>query len=797
MYQGFSHIEELLSAVRADKNCSGVQSAMLNRYPVRFVLFDNFRDSRQFVSIMQNEMKCMVKNVGDWMDKDCDDRMLTHSKLEKNIEEFIAVQTDTDQVIAPFSELARFYDNNEKSEFDALIKTIKGIETKQQRLRIYIPIVGLEGKMSQFHNDSQIFIWYLKSTNKQIDYQLIMTDDTDFEVIGLQAHYSIVGTIHSWLDLWRNENAKSKIISTSTSLFANAQFAQPDNAFAFSVCHNVYQFLTEGLSLDFSDVDYSPSEEKHWLRLAKKIDIEDFTFEKFFNSYFHIDNLADYHVFLKTWFECKDEFEKWLLSKYYVHRFCNEGYICQALKVTKSYTNSDFFSAVALAIFKLENRHSHVEERALCLRSAAKHGVKLTEAIQKELCDWLRQIAETDGCSTAMQYLSPLTNCEKELALEWLSENLVTTEELKDFFPDLYYYLSPSIGTAEQWILDYIDHYKESKVHNCYSEGINSLIHSQNSSPIEFNNWYHNFKTTKTLLYNRTDIDVYYWIDGLGIDWIPYIQWLISQKKYEGIFLNEILVGCAHYPTTTSNNKQDLLDLSNNSLKKIGDLDGYAHKTNNHFPNTIIEELQIVKEAIYQIISEYNGRKIAIISDHGLTALSQYCSGFNMAGVESDHHGRVAIKKEGKCVSENEYVICDDGKTLCALQHKSLCSKVPDGQSAHGGCTPEEILVPVFIVSSQENARNWTATLMTKTISETDPHVRYMIKGNTDNLYPQITYGGKTYPLKRINNEIFESNKINLDSKYTTIDLMISDQIIQSDTIAVNLGATEDDLFDF
>ena len=329
------------------------------------MLFDDFRDSRQFVSIMQNEMKCMVKNVGDWMDKDCDDRMLTHSKLEKNIEEFIAVQTDTDQVIAPFSELARFYDNNEKSEFDALIKTIKGIETKQQRLRIYIPIVGLEGKMSQFHNDSQIFIWYLKSTNKQIDYQLIMTDDTDFEVIGLQAHYSIVGTIHSWLDLWRNENAKSKIISTSTSLFANAQFAQPDNAFAFSVCHNVYQFLTEGLSLDFSDVDYSPSEEKHWLRLAKKIDIEDFTFEKFFNSYFHIDNLADYHVFLKTWFECKDEFEKWLLSKYYVHRFCNEGYICQALKVTKSYTNSDFFSAVALAIFKLENRHSHVEERAL------------------------------------------------------------------------------------------------------------------------------------------------------------------------------------------------------------------------------------------------------------------------------------------------------------------------------------------------------------------------------------------------------------------------------------------------
>lgn len=807
MYKCFSHIDELMDEVRTDKWCNGALSTTLDRYPVRFVLFDNFRDSREFVATMQTEMGCLVKNVNDWLDVDYDDRMMTHSKLAKQIEAFMdAKMVSTivkDYVIAPFSELARFYDNKDKTEFDALVKTIKGKESryleKQSRylgFRLYIPIVGLEGKMSQFHNDSQIFIWYLKSGDKQLDYRLIMTNNTIYGVNGLEEQYSVVNNVRQWVELWRNENAKSKIISTSSSLFANADYAQPDNAFAFTVCHDVYQFLTDGLGLNLNDVEYDSSEEKHWLRLAQEISINDFSFEKFFNAYFHIDNLADYKVFLKTWFDCKDEFEKWLLSKYYVHKFCNQGYICQALKASNSYTNSDFFAAVALTILGIENKETCIEERGVCLKLAAEHGVKLSDENQNELCELLRQFATKDGHATAIRYFSPLTEGEKKLALEWLSLDVITVDEIKDFFPDLYHYLSPSVGTSQQWILDYIDCYKLSKVHNKYTKEVQDVINEKNASVVAFNSWCQDFKTVKTILHNRADIDVYYWIDGLGIDWIPYIQWLVSLKKDEGIYLNEIHVGCAHYPTTTSNNKQDLMDLSNNTLKKIGDLDAHAHKNTNQFPDFVLEELDIVKKAIHKIISEYNGKKIAIVSDHGLTALSQYCDGMNMAGVESDHHGRIAIRTDGKCVSGNEYVICDDGRTMCALQHKSLCAKVPEGQSIHGGCTPEELLIPIIVISSKENSSDWTATLQTKTISESDPIVRYVFKGDTTNLYPRIVYNGKQYALKRINDTLFESDRLTLDKDATTIKLVVGD-IEQKDSIVVNLGATEDDLFDF
>jgi len=807
MFKNFAHINELMAEVRADKWCDGALSTSLDRYPVRFVLFDNFRDSREFVSAMQTEMGCLVKNVNDWFDSGYDDQMMTYSKLSNQIDSFMdakmAAKSLKDYVIAPFSELARFYDNKDKTEFDALVKTIKGKEAlyleKEERyvgFRLYVPIVGLEGKMSQFHNDSQIFIWYLKNTDRQLDYKLIMTNGTDYEVNGLEAHYSLVNNIRQWLELWRNEDAKPKIISTSPSLFANAEFAQPDNAFAFSVCNNVYQFLTDGLGLNLSDVDYEPREEKHWLRLAKEINIIGFTFEGFFNRYFHIDNLADYKVFLKTWFECKDEFEKWLLSKYYVHKFCNQGYICQVLKATKSYTNSDFFAAVALTIFSIEDKDGCIDERNVCMKAAASHGVNLSEEVQDELCDKLQQLSNSLGYASAIRYFSPLTDREKALAVEWLSKDVILKENVKEFFPDLFYYLQPSFGVSQQWILEYIDQYKLAKLHNTYSESIKNMVYERNASTVSFNNWYQEFKTVKTILHNRSDIDVYYWIDGLGVEWIPYIQWLVNQKKDEGIFLNEIHVGSAHYPTTTSNNKQDLLDISHGGLKKTGDLDSHAHNNTNHFPGYILEELDIVRKAVQQIVSEYNGKKIAIVSDHGLTALSQYCDGMNMLGVESDHHGRVAIKKDGKSVSGNEYVICEDGKTLCALQHRSLCSKVPSGQSIHGGCTPEEILVPIIIISSKENAQEWTATLQSKTIAESDPVIRYVFKGDTDNLFPYIIYNGKNYALKRKNDTLFESDRLILDKDATTVRLVVGNDE-QVDMIIVSLGATEEDMFDF
>ena len=803
MYKEFSHIDELIACVEYDKKISGSLAPTANRYPIRFVLFDNFRDSFDFVSIMQNEFGCIVESVNNWIDEPYCDAILTHSKLASKMNRFVEEMTikNKDYVITPFSELARFYDNEQNFEFNTLISTVKGIQADEEAFsnnqRIYVPIVGLEGKFSKFTNDSQIVEWYFKNNDKQLNYRLLITDNTVYNVQGLNNKFTVVNNMQEWLTVWRDKNAKRDIISISPSIFANAEYAQPDNAFTFCICHNVYDFLTNGLKLNLTTVTYDPKDEEHWLRLASEIDIKNFSFDSFFNKYFHIDDLADYNVFLKTWFECKNNFEKWLLCSYYSQKFCQKGYICQAIKELNSFTNYDFFAAIALTIFNEEGCEAYLDERFICLQQATLKGVVLTNEVQNELFEKLSLLASEKGHLTAIRYFTPLTAAEKSLAISWLGRNFISRNDIGVFFPDLYNYLGKSIGSNEsikKWVLNYTDLYKQCKISNNYSIDLKNVIEERNASDISFNQWYQDFRTTKTILNNRSDIEIYYWIDGLGIDWIPYMVELLS--KDDNVFLNEIHIARAVYPTTTSINKVALLDLSSNQLKKIGDLDSLAHQQGNKYPDFILEEFKIVKDAIRKILSEYAGKKIAIVSDHGLTALSQHRKGLNLAGVQSDHSGRVAIRTSGKGVSDNSYIVLEDNVTMCALRHESLCGKVPTGQSAHGGCTPEEVLVPLFIISSQPNATNYSATLMSREVSGAKPIVKYVIKGLYSTDTPYLMYNGTRYELNLHEGDSYYSEKLKLVANENTVYLHIG-SYTSSTKININLGAEEDNLLEF
>lgn len=797
MYKEFSHIQELIDRVRFDKNIIGA-----HRYPIRFVLFDNFRDSFEFVSIMQSEFDCLVEHVNDWIDEPYVDSMLTYSKLADRVENFIQERAEKskDYVITPFSELARFYDNRHNFEFNTLISTVKSIQSSQAAAslnqRIYIPIVGLWGKFSRFTNDSQIEVWYFKNNDRQLNYRLLITDGTSYDVQGLENSYTVVRNMQEWLIVWKNKNAKQEIISLSPSIFANAEYAQPDNAFTFCRCDNVYEFLTYGLQLDFGAVSYRPTDEVFWRRLASEINVAHFSFESFFNRYFHIDDLADYNVFLKTWFVCRDDFEKWLLCTYYTQKFCQDGYIYQVIRNIVSYANNDFFADIALSIFDNDSSEGDLEERMICLQQAAKNQVTLTNEVKNQLLGKLTSLAQQKGYATAIRYFSPLTDVEKALAISWFGEDLISKDEIRPFFPDLYDYLGKSNGANDSvtnWTLGYIDLYKQCKVSNKYSDEIIDAIENKNGTPVAFNAWYQDFKTTKTILNNRSDIEVYYWIDGLGVDWLSFIAELLSKEN--NMHLNEVHIARATLPTTTSANKEALLDLSNGKLRKIGDLDNHAHQQGNKYPDSIIEEIDIVKNAIQKIISEYAGKKIAIVSDHGLSALPQLAGGLNLAGAESDHHGRLARRTSNNNTLSNSYIILDDKETICALRHDSLCGKVPIGQSAHGGCTPEEVLVPLLIISSQPNATNHSVSLISKDVSGANPVVQYMIAGIPSCDTPYLLYNGRRYGLNP-QGDTYVSERLNLVANDNTLELHIG-TIVHTSKLNINLGVEEEDLLDF
>ncbi len=157
-----------MQCINEDKTISGINSATAGRFPVRFVLFDSFNDCYDFVErLMDNGIA--LSSVNEWLDPAFPDILINYVRLSEKIVSLVREKETTDLVIAPFSELARFYDNDTNKEFDALISTIKAIEASQlafdAKQRVYIPIVGLEGKMSRFFTDSQTHLVFQKSSS--------------------------------------------------------------------------------------------------------------------------------------------------------------------------------------------------------------------------------------------------------------------------------------------------------------------------------------------------------------------------------------------------------------------------------------------------------------------------------------------------------------------------------------------------------------------------------------------------------------------------------------------------------
>ena len=803
MYSEYNSFEELKAVVVADREQSGIDVSTRNRYPIRFVLFDNFRDCSLFVDFVQEEMDAIVQSVDKWIDLDYPDLMITYIELAERIQAHIRKMDGANCVIAPFSELARFYENDEKKTFDALLKTIKAIEAGSKSFnnhqRVYVPIVGLEGKMESFKSDSQSTIWRLRSENKGLTYRLVITNGETFGVQGLEEHYTVVHTIQEWLNIWKDADKQvtPNIICTSKSIFGNAIFAQPDNAFSFVPCNDAYEFITKGLQLQFGGMTKVLGDGENWEELASQIDISNgFSFSKYVKDYFSIKEIDTYKAFIKLWFDYPGQYERWLLARFYQLQQNGEDLICRILTKTTVLTGNDFIEQMVLDMTEIE---SEMTIRQYCLREAAKRNVILREGVESTLNSRLQAIASKYNAASALKYCTGITNKEKELAISWLGRGLISVDQIKPFYPDMYHYFATPLGVSvniPNWLPEYMKEYKRAKMSNTYTSEIESQIKTLNSSEVSFDTWYQSFSTTRTLLQNRGDIEVLYWVDGLGIEWIPLIKEIIREKNNQNIFLNDIKIARAILPSTTEVNKPDLQKLlpEYEQLMKMGDLDNLAHQPTNMWPSTIIKEVKLVREIIEEIITKYNGKKIAIISDHGLTYLSQLLNGIGLNGVESDHHGRVAMKQNGNWTKDDNYFRLEDGKTVCALRHQSLCNKVPKGQGIHGGCTPEEILVPIFIISSYVGDAEWSADILTLELNGANPLVQFRIKNIPSVEIPVIEYDGIRYALRQVSGEIFESDPIAVNENCDTVSLVIGG-IIRHYKVNITTGAKEDDLF--
>ena len=112
------------------------------RYPVRFVMFNNFEVFKRFARDLSS-LGVNPLNLEDLLPKDQPDGWITTDDLSRAIK---ACSTNT--LVTPFSELVRFYKDDDFRGFFNEIMLIEDIDHPSKR--IYIPLIGLQNRFSSF-----------------------------------------------------------------------------------------------------------------------------------------------------------------------------------------------------------------------------------------------------------------------------------------------------------------------------------------------------------------------------------------------------------------------------------------------------------------------------------------------------------------------------------------------------------------------------------------------------------------------------------------------------------------------
>lgn len=835
-----SSLDSLLELVRSDLGDEGVGSATRDRYPARFVLFDTFDDSKKFVQRIINEFHFPVYNADKWMDSSPSfaDVLLSRSELVGGIRRCVR-ESGESFIVTPFSELARFYDNTHFKEFDSTLATIKDIESVHpgSHQRIYIPIIGLEEKMMAFHESPNIVIWQLmrggyaeaeaKPDGQNVDdagqgekaknYRLTLTNGSTYGVANLESRFHVVNSVREWLQFWKHykdsADPDGQLLCTSPSIFANSGNARPDNAFSYTICRNVKEFLSDGLHFGTSGIPFCDDSLEYWQRLAAGIDISEQTsFAQYAEQLLEVKPTIDDDGFLKAWFSCANSadvaFRRWVLCQYY--QLHSDGYLASALKSVSAYDDNCLCHTIAFLPFSAEGDNV----RTQCLNLLKDRGVSLGDDDASHLVERICDFAAKYGESAALAHVSRLTWREQFLVLQWVAKGLVSLEEAGPVFPDLVAYLgqtsiSDELDRHADWVPEYIGAYKRARVlaasyygqeidgerRKRITEEVEAVISERNASTVRFSEWYDRFNAVSNFLHGHNEIDSLFWIDGLGIDWIPFVANVVKGWESKGFYLNEVHIAMAQLPSVTSVNKKELQRLSDSIAdNKVGDLDHMAHEHKATEMPKLMEEMAVVRQAIEKALAKHAGKKIAIVSDHGLTYMSQFYPGLGLQNFDDDYHGRTARSVKVPAPKNDEaYKVLPDGVTVCALRHASLLGKVPKGEGAHGGLTPEECLVPIFIVSPSKKGSSWQAVLLSHADIGNNPVVRFKVKGLTSGAMPKLIYNGKQYAVSR-QADVYTSDNLNLDQACRKVVVSI-DGDEQPLDIDFTLGVEEDDLF--
>ena len=757
----FGSLAALLEEIHADAQSKEI---IAQRYPVRFIMLDNFNTFRE----LSNELT-----------SDGIETFPLESILEKNNEDDTWITTDElkeaicsctkSTMITPFSELARFYSDDEFVGF--FNEIILHEDLAHPGKRIYIPLIGLKNRVEGFLGRfgrivESAPIWRLNTGHQSV--HVYLTKYKGYQ-IPEQEGKCVITNFREWLRFWKTNAPKPKIVCMAQPIIAFHDNSRPDNIFTFFPIRNAYDFLTEFLDVHLP-FDEDKEEANYYDELLKRIDKskpEDFSFDVFVRNYFNRVDITAQNL-LQDWGENSDTFERWLLKKYaesqesYSEHY---PYLLQCLAqpdIEKS--TYHLFEEIALHIFYYQSdkeKRMYADERTFLMQSAhdlfRKHvSTDKQDSIRKYVIETFQVQSDL---KLAIELCTQTFEFEKRLAMAWYinykKDGFYTFERLTKQYPDLASYLSlfnvEGIKDDSKWVLDYFAEYRLAKLKDDYTPRLSQFIAQYNKNPETFYYWYYRFQNSHEKLGSH-NFDKIYWIDGLGAEYIPLIVDVI-EKANSDFHIVSCEITRANIPSSTYHNR-----FEGDNVIKFGALDELGHDSHHYQKKeTLSAEIKLVKEIIMKIINDNKHQRstIAIVSDHGMSALSRLCDSKKYSK-DTEHEGRYLKVNDGFKSDDSDFIAhineTDRLTYMVALKHASLGNKPT--HEVHGGCTPEEVLTPFIVISNIGQVVPYIIQTVDNRLPVSNPIIKLQIVPKPASC--SLTIEGKEYEMINTTKDIWE-----------------------------------------
>ncbi len=748
MMQHLQTINALFQAIEVDQHA---HSPSAHRYPVRFIFLNSFQALRTLIDhfnrlsipIVQLKTKLLYEDA--WLTVDDILHYITSLK--------------GDAVIVPLSEVLRFFPD---ADFIALVTSLFELEQTDLRQvkRVYLPLVGLKWRFENlawntFHRQEQWApLWSLAepAQEKIRIYQLV-----EYQSLQLKQTPPGFFTIHNtsdWLELWKQQDLRVVLCQSESMAYLYQHFL-PDALFQPEKIITPKDYLEKILRLHLP-ILYNSVERLLWETLIAQEnehlhDKAFLDFEHVINAHFNIQNFRTVprERLLALWFQHSETFSRWLLKHWIsTQASLQNSYLGKSMANLMVYSDDELLTNVWFTIF--QETHPDVqlcEERKTYLtliHRAYKFPVhQLEEQIRQKL-----PVLSQKPFDLQAQYLTNSSYAERTYLLELLrtqplSEVAASLEMMRTVYPELYFYLQwppiQSIERSAEWLTTYFREYTLSKVRHQKTERLTTLLNEKNHDAASFYDWYYQIKS-----YPLPENTPVVWIDGLGAEWLPLLEYLINKHgKAKNKHVQEKYLTKVNLPSITKCNRFD-------KALHVVEFDEFIHHRESPytFPDTLIQQVELLESLVKKHLIERSEERIAVVSDHGFTFLAQKEFGnykkYDFR--EAEHEGRY-MWTDRDYQPDSEFLchpVGDKSKpeknVLVALKHTSLYNT--PSREVHGGATPEEVIVPYLIISKIDDRIVYHVTLLTPEISVREPLLKVSITPHPAQI-PMLLWKGK------------------------------------------------------